>query len=349
MRDAVVTVPICPLFLEPREGSELADEVLYGMVVTVLGEEKGWLRFRTRYRYEGFARPGALGERDALAWEVEARSVVIRPFADVLSAPRVPQLGACDPSPGGGARRRSRCRGGRRVALRHPGGRKGGFRPGLCAAPGSELERGGRGVHPATSRGGCPRLPGDPVSLGREDSSGDRLLRPLLHDVSSQRTRHLPRRLHQGGFPRAPRRRRGRSDGRSPLLARAHRSLPRRRTVRALHGQVRRRPGKFPSSEGSGLPGRSGARHHRLGERFLTVFGETCPNTSPGRSGISAMRRNVSGRRRDERPEVFPGLLPDVVGNVRVRVRNLNRPVQSVLRDASSFFVRRHGCFRNSF
>jgi hypothetical protein len=61
------------------------------------------------------------------------------------------------------------------------------------------------------------------------------------------------------------------------------------------------------------------------------------------------MRRNVSGRRRDERPEVFPGLLPDVVGNVRVRVRNLNRPVQSVLRDASSFFVRRHGCFRNSF
>jgi len=87
MRDAVVTVPICPLFLEPREGSELADEVLYGMVVTVLGEEKGWLRFRTRYRYEGFACPGALGEKDAIAWEAEARSVVIRSFADVLSEP----------------------------------------------------------------------------------------------------------------------------------------------------------------------------------------------------------------------------------------------------------------------
>jgi hypothetical protein len=59
------------------------------------------------------------------------------------------------------------------------------------------------------------------------------------------------------------------------------------------------------------------------------------------------MRRNVSGRRRDERPEVFPGLLPDVVGNVRVRVRvrNLNRPVQSVLRDASSF-VRRARVFQ---
>jgi hypothetical protein len=172
MRDAVVTVPICPLFLEPREGSELADEVLYGMVVTVLGEEKGWLRFRTRYRYEGFARPGALGERDALAWEVEARSVVIRPFADVLSAPAyrssvLVTLPRGAVLAGGAAAGR-----GRRVALRHPGGRKGRVSSGLCAAPGRNWNEEGEECTRRHLAEDALRLPGDPVSRGGKTPQG---------------------------------------------------------------------------------------------------------------------------------------------------------------------------------
>jgi hypothetical protein len=87
MTDGIISLPLCPLFLEAREGSERSDEVLYGSAVTVLDERDGWLRLRTRYRYEGFARPGVLEGGDVSRWEEEARQVVIRPFADVMDRP----------------------------------------------------------------------------------------------------------------------------------------------------------------------------------------------------------------------------------------------------------------------
>ena len=87
MSDALIRLPICPLYIEPQEGSELADEALYGEAVTVLKEEGGWLRLRTAYRYEAFARREVLEKNSLDRWAERACSVVIAPFADVMTAP----------------------------------------------------------------------------------------------------------------------------------------------------------------------------------------------------------------------------------------------------------------------
>lgn len=87
MTDAVIGLPLCTLYVEAREGSEVADEVLHGMSVTVLGSEEEWLHLRTSYRYEGFARREAVLKPSPDGWAERARSVVIAPFADVMDGP----------------------------------------------------------------------------------------------------------------------------------------------------------------------------------------------------------------------------------------------------------------------
>lgn len=58
---AVVNVPVCPLTARPEPDSPLADEALHGMVLEALEEPApGWLRVRTPYRYEAYARTDCL-------------------------------------------------------------------------------------------------------------------------------------------------------------------------------------------------------------------------------------------------------------------------------------------------
>jgi prepilin-type processing-associated H-X9-DG protein len=83
----VFTEPITPLFAEPSPGGELADEALYGMAAEVLGEERGMLKVRMRYRYEGYVDPRLVSLRiDAGRWESSASHVVISPTMDVMSS-----------------------------------------------------------------------------------------------------------------------------------------------------------------------------------------------------------------------------------------------------------------------
>lgn len=91
--NAIISVPVCPLLLEPAHRSELADEVLYGMTVTILNRPApGWFQVRTHYGYTGFASAGNLlrGESAAGRWMSLAKKVVFhKNTCDVLTGPDV--------------------------------------------------------------------------------------------------------------------------------------------------------------------------------------------------------------------------------------------------------------------
>ena len=86
--DARIITPLCPLYAQPEQGAERIDEVLCGMVVTVLDAPSGsWRRVRTRYGYEGYACLDHL-RADAWNWESQRRLTVFAPpFCDVSLAP----------------------------------------------------------------------------------------------------------------------------------------------------------------------------------------------------------------------------------------------------------------------
>ncbi len=89
---AVVKTTIASMRDEPRADVALTDEVLYGMVVEILGKpQNGWYKIRTDYNYEGY-----LSESDLLLdqvltkkWEHLSYKRIIQSYADVLTEPRV--------------------------------------------------------------------------------------------------------------------------------------------------------------------------------------------------------------------------------------------------------------------
>jgi len=93
MERAIVTAQAAPLYVAPDAQSELADEILHGMVVTLMAHAPGtgFVRARTAYDYEGFARETDLLMDNAAAatWEAEAQNVLRTAFTDVLAAPRI--------------------------------------------------------------------------------------------------------------------------------------------------------------------------------------------------------------------------------------------------------------------
>lgn len=90
---AIVNVPICALYEEPRRESTIVDEALYGMVVDILQEvEPGWYRVRTHYRYEGIASAEDLltDEETLVFWCAAEKKIILnKNFCDVLSEPKV--------------------------------------------------------------------------------------------------------------------------------------------------------------------------------------------------------------------------------------------------------------------
>ena len=86
---AIVTSPVCPLHVQPRGDSPLADEALYGMVVEVLEQTTpGYWKVRTHYRYEGYApvRCLVIGDEAAQRWEALPKKVVLQKnFCDVMA------------------------------------------------------------------------------------------------------------------------------------------------------------------------------------------------------------------------------------------------------------------------
>lgn len=90
MKYAVVNKAIGSMKCEPKEFSENADEVLFGMNVEIIKEaEDNWFYIKTHYNYEGYIRGEDLLIDDKISkkWEEEKNSIVISNFADVLNKP----------------------------------------------------------------------------------------------------------------------------------------------------------------------------------------------------------------------------------------------------------------------
>ncbi len=87
---AIVNKTIGSLKLNPSFDSEVADEVLYGMVVEV--EEKtgeDWFLIKTHYHYEGYINKEDMILDDVCAdnWEKSAKYVITHSIADVMAKP----------------------------------------------------------------------------------------------------------------------------------------------------------------------------------------------------------------------------------------------------------------------
>lgn len=90
MKYAVVNKAIGILKSEPKENSENADEVLFGMNVDIIKElPDNWFYIRTYYNYEGYINGDNLIINDEISmiWEKEKNTVVMNSFADVLNNP----------------------------------------------------------------------------------------------------------------------------------------------------------------------------------------------------------------------------------------------------------------------
>jgi beta-lactamase class A len=86
---AVVIKNVAPLKLDPRFDTETADEVLYGMVVEVLGvENKDWYLVKTHYDYEGYIHKDdvVLDAAKAEEWK-NGNYIMWKLTADVLTGP----------------------------------------------------------------------------------------------------------------------------------------------------------------------------------------------------------------------------------------------------------------------
>lgn len=91
MKYAVVNKAIGVLKSEPKEASESADEVLFGMSVEILKKsENNWFYIRTHYNYEGYINGNNLIINDEISkeWEKKKNVVVINSFADILNKPQ---------------------------------------------------------------------------------------------------------------------------------------------------------------------------------------------------------------------------------------------------------------------
>jgi len=90
MKYAIVNKTIGVLKSEPKEASENADEVLFGMNVEILREvENNWFYVKTHYNYRGYINGDniIIGDEISKTWEKEKNIVVINQFADVLNKP----------------------------------------------------------------------------------------------------------------------------------------------------------------------------------------------------------------------------------------------------------------------
>lgn len=91
MKFAVINKAIGVLKSEPKEDSESADEVLFGMNVEILKEaENNWFYVRTHYKYEGYIYGNNLIINDEISknWEKKKNVIVINSFSDVLNKPQ---------------------------------------------------------------------------------------------------------------------------------------------------------------------------------------------------------------------------------------------------------------------
>ena len=84
---AVIIKGIAPLKQKPNINSELADEVLMGMVVEVLEDIGEWLYIKTHYNYTGYVNRRHIELDIQSQWESRKKQFIISAFADIQSHP----------------------------------------------------------------------------------------------------------------------------------------------------------------------------------------------------------------------------------------------------------------------
>jgi len=90
--NAIVKSIIANLHAKPDEGSEIVDEVLYGMTVKIMEDvDESWARIQTTYRYEDYCQKENIivDNKKTDAWRQEANYFIKQSFADVLRQPRI--------------------------------------------------------------------------------------------------------------------------------------------------------------------------------------------------------------------------------------------------------------------
>ena len=94
---ALANKTIVSLRKRPSAMSGLEDEVLYGMKVEILstcpsedeGDHAPWCYVRTHYRYEGYCRMEEPVTENIFSFESGDLHIIMQPYADILSEPRV--------------------------------------------------------------------------------------------------------------------------------------------------------------------------------------------------------------------------------------------------------------------
>ncbi|MGB8455175.1 MAG: NlpC/P60 family protein [Anaerocolumna sp.] len=92
MKYAIINSTLASLMKETTWDSELEDEDFYGMKVEILSQpDYEWYKVKTHYRYTGFVHVSQLlfDEERIRIWDMSDKNVVLQPFADVLSMPKV--------------------------------------------------------------------------------------------------------------------------------------------------------------------------------------------------------------------------------------------------------------------
>lgn len=91
MLKAVINKGVASLMLHPHFESEIADEVLYGMVVEIENKvDDNWYFVKTNYEYKGYINKSDIIMDEALVnnWKNESKYVIMKSIADVMTEPK---------------------------------------------------------------------------------------------------------------------------------------------------------------------------------------------------------------------------------------------------------------------
>ncbi len=92
MKYAVINNTTASLMKETTRDSELVDEDFYGRKVKILSQpDYEWYEIITQYHYKGYVHESELlfDEEKIKIWDGAEKKVVLQPYADVLSMPKV--------------------------------------------------------------------------------------------------------------------------------------------------------------------------------------------------------------------------------------------------------------------
>ena len=80
----IINKPKTPILLKPKQGSELADEALYGMLLKVLRTKGPWSEVEMEYGYKGWVLNDNISQDSDNKWSKNRNALIQSPFADLM-------------------------------------------------------------------------------------------------------------------------------------------------------------------------------------------------------------------------------------------------------------------------